>query len=194
MRKAALMLCATLVAGGCAQNEPIAPVMPVEPVPAVDTTSPLYGPTFLQMAASSNQWEIQSSQVALQRSTDPAIRNFAQMIIADHQQLGAQMMAAAQAAGLPPPPQAMMPEEQQMLAQLQSAPAGSFDAMYRDMQIAAHQKAIGLFQNYAASGDIPTLRATASQGLPVLQKHLATAQALVIGPPPPAQPLPGERG
>ena len=192
MQKIAIVAVAAALAAGCA-TQPAPEPMPV--VPAVDVNSPLYAPMFLQMATSSNLWEIQSSQLALQKSTNPAIQSFAQMIIADHTMLGQQMMAAAQSAGLPPPPQVLMPEEQQMLAQLQAAPAGaSFDMAYRDAQVMAHQKAIGLFQNYSASGDNPTLRATAAQALPKLQQHLATAQALAIAPPAPPPIGAGERG
>ena len=195
MHKLILALGACTLAAGCAGNQAAAPVDPAPVVPPVDVNSPLYAPMFLQMATSSNLWEIQSSQLAMQRSSSAAVRNFAQMIITDHQMLGQQMMAAAQSAGLTPPPQVMMPEEQQMLAQLQATPAGpSFDMAYRDMQVAAHQKAIQLFQSYASSGDNPTLRATASQALPRLQQHMAMAQSLVVSAPPPPQPLPGERG
>lgn len=195
MRKLAIVAVAAALAAGCAtQSTPVAPV---------DAASPLAAPMFLQMASSSNLWEIQSSQLAMQRSTNPAIRSFAQMIITDHTMLGQQMMAAAQSVGLPPPPQVMMPEEQQMLAQLQAAPAGpAFDMAYRDAQVMAHQKAIGLFQNYSTAGDNPTLRATAAQALPKLQQHLTMAQSLPVNAAPPVQQVPpaappigaGERG
>ena len=197
MRRIVLLIAATAATtiAGCTRNEPVvAPVAPVVAAPAVDVTSPLYGPMFLQMAASSNLWEIQSSEIAHPRAVAPAVHSFATMITNDHTALGAQMAAAAQAAGLAPPPQALLPEEQQMLAQLQATPAGpAFDLAYRDMQVAAHQKAVALFQNYAASGDNPTLRATAAQALPKLQQHLAMAQSLAVAGPPPAS-RPGERG
>lgn len=196
MTRIVLLFAATAATAlaGCARNEPVvAPVAPVVAVPAVDVSSPLYGPMFLRMAASTNLWEIQSSQLAHQMATSPAVHSFASMIIADHNALNAQMAAAAQAAGLAPPPQAMMPEEQQMLAQLQATPRGAFDLAYRDMQVAAHQKAIALHQNYATSGDNPTLRAAAAQALPKLQQHLAMAQSLAIAGPPPMR-RSGERG
>jgi putative membrane protein len=194
MKRIALLVAVSALAAGCSNNAP-PPVAPAPVVPAVDATSPLYGPMFLQMAASANMWEIQSSQLALQRSQNVALRNAAQMIISDHTMLGSQMMAAATAAGLAPPPPGMMPQEQQMLSQLQATPAGpAFDMAYRDMQIAAHQQAIQLFQNYANSGDNPTLRAAAAQALPKLQMHLATMQALVVAAPVEPAPRPGERG
>ena len=196
MRRIAILLAggAALTVAACQTNEPaVVPVDPVPPVAAVDVNSPLYAPMFLQMAASSNMWEIESSQLAHQKAQNAAVHQFASMIIADHQMLGQQLMAAAQSAGLTPPPMAMMPEEQQMLAQLQATPAGStFDMAYRDAQIMAHQKAINLFQNYANSGDNPTLRAAAAQALPKLQQHLQMAQALAVQPAPVARP--GERG
>jgi putative membrane protein len=71
---------------------------------------------------------------------------------------------------------------------------------YQQAQISAHQQAIQLMQNYAASGDVPALRTVASQAIPVMQKHLAVAQSLATAPPPPPPPpMPpprrsGERG
>lgn len=197
MRRIALLLTAgaAMTAAGCQTNEPavVAPVAPVEPVAAVDMNSPLYAPMFLQMAASSNLWEIQSSQLAHQRVHTPALHQFVQMIINDHGQLHNQLQTAIQAAGLTPPPHTMLPEEQQMLAQLQATAPESFEPVYRDMQIQAHRKAIALFQNYAANGDNPTLRNAAAQALPVLQRHLQMAESVVLAPRP-AMTSPGERG
>ena len=197
MRRIALLFTAgaAIAVAGCQTNEPaIAPVAPVEPVATVDVNSPLYAPMFLQMAASSNMWEIQSSQLAHQVAHSPALHPFATMIINDHQMLGQQLMAAAQQAGVAMPPMAMMPEEQAMLEQLRNTPRGPFDVAYRDMQIQAHQKAIALFQNYAASGDNATLRSAAAQAVPKLQQHLAMAQSLAVSPAPPPMSRPGERG
>jgi putative membrane protein len=92
------------------------------------------------------------------------------------------------------PPMTMMPTEQQMLSQLQAAPEGTFDLAYRDAQVAAHQNAVTLFQNYATNGDNPTLRATAAQALPKLQQHLAMAQSLAVTAGPMTHARPGERG
>ena len=197
MRKIALSMAAAATLAGCARNEPVVvadPVVPVVQAPAIDVNSPLYAPMFLQMAASSNMFEIQSSQLAHQKALSPAVHQFATMIIADHQMLGQQMMAAAQAAGVPMPPMTMLPDDQAMLSQLQGTPNGAaFDVAYRDAQVMAHQKAVTLFQNYATSGDNPALRATAAQALPKLQQHLAMAQSLAVAAPPAAG-RPGERG
>jgi putative membrane protein len=191
-----LPIAAAALLAGCASNPP------PPPPPPVDTTSPLYAPNYLSTAASGDQFEIQSSQLAMQRSTNAAVRSLAQMLITDHGRMSQQMIAAAQAAGLTPPPPTLLPEHAQMLQQLQAAPAGSFDMSYRTLQVAAHQQALQLHQNYAASGDNAALRTVAAGAVPVIQQHLNMAQSLQVAaplpptPPPAYEPpaRPGERG
>jgi putative membrane protein len=160
---------------------------------AVDQNNPLFWPMYTRMAASSDQFEIQSGQLALQMSQNPAVRQFAQMLIDHHQQTTAQLAAAAQSSGLPVPPPAMTGAHAQMLANLRGAPMGTFDMAFRDAQIQAHQEALALHQNYAASGDIPALRTVAGGAVPIIQQHLNTAQSLAVMAPP-MRSNAGERG
>lgn len=193
MRKLAILLGATLVLAGC-QTTPAAP----PPPPPVDLNNLLAAPGFLAQAGSGSQFEIQSSQLALQASQNPAVRNFASLMIADHTRLARAMAAAAQSAGIQPPAPALLPEQQAALAQLQAAGTGpNFDMAFRQAQITGHQGALGLMQNYATSGDVPALRTAAQQAIPTIQMHLQQAQMLNVmppPPPPPPQPMPGERG
>lgn len=199
MRKFVVLVAATVALSGCARIPFLSSTLPA-PEPILDMSSPLYGPNFLHIATSSNLWEIQSSRLALQVSANPGIRSFAEMIIADHTQFAGIMAAADKAADLgPPPPEALMPFDQAKIDQLRATPVGSFDVAYRNMQIAAHQQAIQLFQTYAASGDNSVIRAMAAQAIPMLERHLAAAEALQVAPSAAPLPLPpasprGERG
>jgi putative membrane protein len=195
MRKMAILLAGAIALAACSSTPPPAPPAPV------DLNNPLLAPGFLAQAGSANEWEIESSRLALQMSTNPGVQSFANMIIADHMAMGQQVAAAATSAGLTPPPPALLPQQQAMLDQLRAAGSGlSFDMAYQQAQISAHQQAIQLMQNYAAGGDVPALRTVASGAIPVMQKHLSMAQALAMAPPPPppmAPPPPrraGERG
>ena len=134
------------------------------PAAVVDPNNPLFAPGFLAQATSGDLFEIQSSQMALQMSSNPAVRNFANLMIADHMRMSQAMAAAAQSAGIVPPPPAILPEQQAVLSQL-SAAGPNFDVAFRDAQITAHQGALGLMQNYAASGDVPALRMAAQQAI-----------------------------
>lgn len=196
MRKLGILVGGALALAACST----AP----RPAAVADINNPLLAPGFLAQAGSANQFEIESSQLALQASQNASVRNFANVIISDHTQLGQQVGAAAAAAHLPPPSPTLLPPQQAALDQLRAAGAGySFDQAYQQAQIQAHQQAIGLMQNYATSGDVPVLRTTASQAIPMMQRHLAMANALVLTPPAPPPPPPpppppvrrsGERG
>ena len=193
MRKLAILLGGAMVLAACATN---APPPPPAPAPAVDPNNPLFAPGFLSQAASANQFEIDSSQLALQASQNAAVRNYANLLISDHNRLGAQVTAAAQSAGLTMPPPGLLPAQQAALAQLQAAGTGpNFDMAYRQAQIDAHNQAIGLMQNYSTGGDVPALRTAAGGAIPMMQMHLQQAQMLnVAPPPPPPMPAPTERG
>jgi putative membrane protein len=148
-------------------------------------------PGYLAQAGSSDQFEIQSGQLALQASQNPAVQNFANMIIRDHTNSTHMLLSAAASARITPPPAAILPAQQAMLDQLRSAGTGSnFDVAFKQVQIKAHQSALALHQGYAQGGDVAALRATAAQIVPVVQGHLAQAQALVVTPPPPPPPPP----
>ena len=162
MRKLGIVIGGAIALAACARTPP----------PPVDLNNPLLAPGFLAQA-----------------SQNAGVRNFANTMISDHTRLSQAMGAAAAAARLQPPAPTLLPAQQAMLDQLRSAGTGySFDQAYQQAQITAHQNALTLFQNYAASGDLPPLRTAAGQAVPTIQSHLAMAQALQIAPPPPPPP------
>lgn len=193
MRMLAILLGGAIALGACSTTP-----LPPPPAPPIDLGNPLMAPGFLAQAGSGGQFEIQSSQLALQTSRNAAVRNFANLLIADHTRLGQAMATAATSAGVNPPLSAILPPQQAALDQLRSSGSGpGFDMAFRDAQISAHQQALTLMQNYATNGDVPALRTAAAQAIPTIQMHLQQAQILSVAPPPPPPPpVPpaGERG
>ena len=111
MGKLAILLGGAIALAACSTNPP--------PPPApIDLNNVLLAPGFLAHAGSANQYEIQASQLALQASANPGVRNLANVIIADHTAMGQQVGAAATAAGLVPPAPTLLPADQAMLDQL----------------------------------------------------------------------------
>jgi putative membrane protein len=133
---------------------------------------------YMQMAASSDQFEIQSSQVALQKSQSDETKRYAQMLIEHHTQTSATLMAAAQQGGLTPPPPTLVPRHAAMLETIRNAPADRFDRVYITAQVPAHAEALALHQNYAANGDNQALRGAASAAVPFVQQHLDEARRM----------------
>jgi len=194
MKKFAILFGGAALLAACQTNPPAPPAPP--PV-AVDPNNPLMAPGYIATAGSSDQFEIQSSQLALQMSQNAQLRNLANMLIADHTRSTQMVVGAAQSAGITPPPPALLPQHQALLDQLRASGSGpAFDQAFKQIQIQAHTDALALHQNYAASGDVPALRTVAGQIVPVVQTHLNQLQILNVTPlaPPPPMPAPGRSG
>lgn len=133
--------------------------------------------TFATMAASSNDLEILSSQLAIDTLQDGQTRDFAQQMIADHTAAAGKMTAAAKADGVEVA-YAMLDKDQAVYQTLQTAEPAAFEESYIAMQRAAHDEAVALFEAYAEGGQEGALRDFATATLPVLQHHRAEVQSL----------------
>ncbi|MBB5715529.1 DUF4142 domain-containing protein [Sphingomonas aerophila] len=180
-----------LLAGCASQRDDMGPPATI----AADPMSPLSAPGYTRMAASSDQFEIESSRLALTRSRNPQVLRFAQMMIDHHQRTSADLMSTAQAVGIAPPPPGMLPPQRDAFERV-SAAGPDFDSVYKAEQVSGHQQALDLHRNYAASGDEPRFRALATRTVPIIEDHLRQAQSLpdYASPPPPAPVRAGERG
>lgn len=136
--------------------------------------------TYMMMAAAGDQFEIQSSQLALSKATSWDVRQLAQMLIDDHTLMSSKLAATALASGLAPPAPTLTPDQQQMLNELQAASSFEFEQLFLKKQVIAHEMALALHSNYAALGDTPSLRAVASGAVPIIQMHLNNAKQLLM--------------
>jgi predicted outer membrane protein/sporulation protein YlmC with PRC-barrel domain len=136
--------------------------------PAVGAEAKTDAGDFVNKAANGNMFEIQSSQLALQKSQETRIRDFAQKMVHDHTQAGDKMTAAAKDQTVPT---SLDQEHAQMLQQLQQASGSGFNRSYVQMQFDGHQKTVALFEQYAQNGDHAQLKEFAQQTLPTLREH-----------------------
>lgn len=134
-------------------------------------------PTYVQTAASSDMFEIRSSQLAQKQSQDRQVRDFAQRMIKDHQASTAALKqavsAGAQGTAIPTE---MMPRHAEMLRTLEQAANGSdraaFDRLYVEQQRTAHAEALDLHRSMAERGDVPTpLKAFAQRTAATVEGH-----------------------
>ena len=133
---------------------------------------------FVTAAAHANNGEIVLAKLALQKTSSPAIRMFAQRMITDHSKAGEQLTAVATStkAVTMPQPDSLTPEDQQTHQTLSGLSGHPFDVAYIKSQIADHEAAVSLFQKEAKSGSNPSIMQFASSTLPTLQEHLKLAQ------------------
>jgi putative membrane protein len=156
-----------------------------QPKPVLAAVTPQPAPTpsaqaFVAQASAADAFEIAAAQAAQQKATHPAVRAFADMMVHDHTESQTQLKAALAQAGQPLSASAQPDAEQQRrLAAMAAADAGSFDRVYLQGQVAAHQTALGVLQSYAQNGDVPALTAFAGEASGTVQRHLTHAKSLL---------------
>jgi putative membrane protein len=131
---------------------------------------------FVQEAAISDMFEIQSSKAASAKLTGPE-KDFATEMITDHTKTSAELSEAVKNANVTLPT-AMDSSHQKMLDKLNSLNGDDFRKQYFSDQVSAHKDAVSLFERYGKGGDNPTLKTWASTTLPTLQHHLDMARGL----------------
>jgi putative membrane protein len=131
---------------------------------------------FVKKAALDGMTEVEAGKVALSKSQDPAIREFAQRMVKDHGKANGELESLAATKGLNAPKQ-LDPEHKEMLDTLKSKNGKDFDQAYAEHMNMDHSKAIALFESASGSTD-PDLAQFARKTLPTLKEHKALAQKL----------------
>jgi putative membrane protein len=127
---------------------------------------------FVTKASVANKFEIDSSNIALEKSNNSSVKEFAQSMVDDHTKIGNDMDSALSSSKSgTKATMALDDEHQKLIDQLQSASGSDFDSKYITMQRNAHKKAIMLFNNYSQNGKDSSLRSFAENTLPVLKDH-----------------------
>ena len=127
---------------------------------------------YVRTAGASDLYERRSSQLVLQTTADPRVRDFARMMIAHHTKSTADVVAAARRSRVRPAPPMLMPLQAELIAQLRAEQGAARDAAYIAQQKASHNQALAVQQAYAAEGTAPALRAAAAGIVPVVLGHI----------------------
>jgi putative membrane protein len=144
---------------------------------AADAALPTDAQHFVDMASASDMYEVEAGKLAQDMGKSQEVKDFGEMMVTDHTKSTADLKAAAaNVEGVTVNPQ-LTPKQQSDLDALKAA-GDSFDSVYKTQQVAAHQQALSLLQNYASAGDQQALKDFASKTAQVVQTHLEHAQML----------------
>ena len=136
---------------------------------------------FVKEAATSDMFEIQSSQFAQERG-NAAEKTFAATMIKDHTKTTDDLKAMVSSGDVKADlPTALDSSHQSELDKLKSLKGADFRSRYDKDQVSGHKDAVSLFERYSKSGDNPKLKDWAGKTLPTLQHHLEMAQDLTAG-------------
>ena len=134
---------------------------------------------FVHNASIANEFEIESSQLALEKSQNNDVKDFAQRMVDDHTDTGDRMKEALSSSGSKAKPTDMLDNKhQRLMNKLESASDDNFDRQYISIQTDAHKEAVNLFSNYAKNGKDASLKNFASETLPTLKEHLQHVRQL----------------
>jgi putative membrane protein len=133
--------------------------------------------SFFKNAAEGGMAEVELGQLAQQKGSNPAVKEFGAMMVKDHSAANDKLktLAASKQQSLPDSPSMMQKASKTKLNMLSGE---SFDKSYIKGMIDDHKTDIKEFQKEAAEGQDPQARAFASATLPTLQMHLDKIQAI----------------
>jgi len=141
------------------------------PAPAVSA-----GQTFANAAASSDAFEIASSQLAAGQAQSAAVKKFAASMIKAHTESTAKLKTAADA--ITPDP-TLSAEQQQAFDSLKPLKGADFDKAYVAAQVDAHEKTLAALKVNSADTNVPaSLRDFATKLSPTVAAHLNMAKGL----------------
>jgi len=138
-------------------------------------TGPLKDQKFLDMAAQTDMLEAHLGQMAASQAGNPAVKEYAQMLVADHTADYQQLTALAAKASLTVPT-ALDAAHNQMIAPFEKLKGAPFDTRYIHTMIAGHTEAIGVYTKESTGAQNADLKTYAGATLPTLQKHLDSAK------------------
>lgn len=135
---------------------------------------------FMMMAAKGGMGEIEMARMALQKSSNDAVKQYAQKMIDDHTMAGDELkqLAATKNVTLPMDADA---KQMAMTAKMQKMSSMEFDMMYvKEAGVKDHQDMEKLFMKESMSGKDMDAKAFATKTLPVVRMHLQMARELMM--------------
>ena len=168
----------TTVANGSADEMMTLPADEMDTGSTADVTTTMTGQQFADAMGANGTYEIESSRMALAKSSSASAKKSAREKIEDHTRANAALkVAAAEARPSITPSFAMTPAQEDNLAALKAATGAEFDRLYTDQKIALHEAAIRQLQDYSTGGDVEPLRRWADDTLPMIKRHEANFEA-----------------
>jgi putative membrane protein len=126
---------------------------------------------FLEKANQGNFDEIDLAQLALNKSSNDDVKNFAQKMVHDHTMLMDNMKPFANEAGLQTPSHASAATEAEKL-KLEVLSGESFDKAYIKAMVQDHSKDLAEFRTEAKTTGYQAFKSAVEQGEQVVREHL----------------------
>lgn len=138
------------------------------PVPASDQG-------FVKKAARAGLAEIQFSQLALTKTSNQKVKDFAMKMVDDHTKEADELRSVAGKKDIAFPTD-LTPDDSALMTRLTGLSGGEFDKAYLSAIVKAHEADLTAFQKESNSTSDADLKGFASTTLPNLREHLRMAK------------------
>lgn len=126
---------------------------------------------FATKAAVGGLAEVEFGKLALKKTSNAQIKDFANMMVVDHGKANEELIAIAKMKNITLPG-VLDDEHQKKMSELISKTGKDFEKAYVEAMVDGHEKTLKLMQDQAKDGKDSDLKAFASKTAPVVQTHL----------------------
>ncbi|NCD71949.1 DUF4142 domain-containing protein [Mucilaginibacter agri] len=126
---------------------------------------------FATDAAVGGMAEVALGKLALEKSTNPSVKEFATMMVSDHGKANEKLMALAKTKNITLP-MAVDEDHQKKMDELSKKTGSDFDKAYVDAMVDGHKKTLDLMNGEAKDGKDAELKAFATETAPIVKAHL----------------------
>lgn len=132
---------------------------------------------FAKKAAEGGMAEMKFGQLAQEKGSHPAVKDFGRRMVRDHSKANEELKSAAstQSIALPNEPDK---QDQATYDRLSKLSGEAFDRAYARDMVKDHSKDVSEFQKEAKNGQDQAIKNFAAQTLPTLQSHLDQARQM----------------
>jgi putative membrane protein len=132
---------------------------------------------FAKKAAQGGMAEVKLGQLAEERGSNPAVKNFGRRMVQDHSKANEQLKSATSKESTPLPNE-LDKSDQATYDRLSKLSGDAFDRAYARDMVKDHTKDVSEFQKEAKNGQDEAIKNFAAQTLPTLQNHLDQARQM----------------
>jgi putative membrane protein len=156
------------------QHPGVTPGTQNEPMPTASTFS---DEDFAKDAAQGGMTEVKLGQLAEDKGTSEAVKDFAKRMVEDHSKINAQLQDIASHEKLKLPAE-LSKKNQKTFDRLSSLAPDAFDRAYARDMVRDHQDDVAAFKQEASNGQNEAVKKFALQTLPTLEDHLKMAREM----------------
>jgi len=135
---------------------------------------------FTTSAAVGGMAEVELGKLALQKSNNPQVKEFATMMVNDHGKANTELMDIAATKNITLPT-TVDEEHQKKMDDLSKKSGADFDKAYVDAMVDGHKSTLKLMEDESKNGADADLKAFATKTAPIVQSHLTMINKIKDG-------------